>query len=258
MRGGIAPTKSCLLFPFVCPEPPRRLPWGSTAGSPREISTAALSSSPCPSSSLGWQTRHSRASWVPTGTGPGGAQHPGGSSEGWGPVPSGLWAQQEPVFLSQTFYAVSFLMVVVYAYEAYRAIHGWRAWHVAALQVSVPQMWHSRAAPSPCTAAPAPQWPGKQRGQPHSLGHRWHPLHPARSQQSRAGASSCCGTGRAGSRRFPPCRRGVGAWRARGGVCPTSWPGRCQPPAPSLRHCPALGAQHAFTSASPCQGCCRR
>ncbi|KAM6096697.1 uncharacterized protein VSU04_017376 isoform 5-T5 [Chlamydotis macqueenii] len=34
----------------------------------------------------------------------------------------------------QTFYAVSFLMVVVYAYEAYRAVHGWRAWHVAALQ----------------------------------------------------------------------------------------------------------------------------
>lgn len=258
MRGGIAPTKSCLLFPFVCPEPPRRFPWGSTAGSPGEISTAALSSSPCPSSSLGWQTWHSCASWVHMGTGPGGAQHLGGSSEGWGPVPSGLWVQQEPFFLSQTFYAVSFLMVVVYAYEAYRAIHGWRAWHVAALQVSVPQMWHSRAAPSLYTAAPAPQWPGKQRGQPHSLGHRWHPLHPARSQQSRAGASSCCGTGRAGSRRFPPCRRGVGAWRARGGVCPTSWPGRCQPPAPSLRHCPALGAQHAFTSASPCQGCCRR
>ncbi|XP_042648394.1 uncharacterized protein LOC116960212 isoform X2 [Tyto alba] len=34
----------------------------------------------------------------------------------------------------QTFYAVSFLMVVVYAYEAYRTVHGWRAWHVAALQ----------------------------------------------------------------------------------------------------------------------------
>nr|XP_027317755.2 uncharacterized protein LOC106017618 [Anas platyrhynchos] len=38
------------------------------------------------------------------------------------------------LMLATTFYAVSFLMVVVYAYEAYRAIHGWRAWHVAALQ----------------------------------------------------------------------------------------------------------------------------
>ncbi|KAM6420994.1 uncharacterized protein J5M81_000509 [Pluvialis apricaria] len=36
--------------------------------------------------------------------------------------------------LATTFYAVSFLMVVVYAYEAYRTVHGWRAWHVAALQ----------------------------------------------------------------------------------------------------------------------------
>ncbi|XP_074997382.1 uncharacterized protein LOC142078565 isoform X3 [Calonectris borealis] len=34
----------------------------------------------------------------------------------------------------QTFYSVSFLMVVVYAYEAYRTVHGWRARHVAALQ----------------------------------------------------------------------------------------------------------------------------
>lgn len=99
-------------------------------------------------------------------------------------------------------------------------------------------------------AAWAAPFPGASLASPAPCG-------PARSQQSRAGASSCCGTGRAGSRRFPPCRRGVGAWRAHGGVCPTSWPGRCQPPAPSLRHCPALGAQHAFTSASPCQGCCR-
>ncbi|XP_035192833.1 uncharacterized protein LOC118172799 [Oxyura jamaicensis] len=38
------------------------------------------------------------------------------------------------LMLATTFYGVSFLMVVVYAYEAYRAIHGWRAWHVAALQ----------------------------------------------------------------------------------------------------------------------------
>ncbi|GAB0175398.1 transmembrane protein 116-like [Grus japonensis] len=38
------------------------------------------------------------------------------------------------LMLATTFYAVSFLMVVVYAYEAYRTIHGWRAWHVAALQ----------------------------------------------------------------------------------------------------------------------------
>ncbi|KAM6096696.1 uncharacterized protein VSU04_017376 isoform 4-T4 [Chlamydotis macqueenii] len=38
------------------------------------------------------------------------------------------------LMLATTFYAVSFLMVVVYAYEAYRAVHGWRAWHVAALQ----------------------------------------------------------------------------------------------------------------------------
>ncbi|XP_074429217.1 uncharacterized protein LOC141738041 isoform X2 [Larus michahellis] len=36
--------------------------------------------------------------------------------------------------LATTFYAVSFLMVVVYAYEAYRTVQGWRAWHVAALQ----------------------------------------------------------------------------------------------------------------------------
>lgn len=126
--------------------------------------------------------------------------------EGWGPVPLGHWAKQEPVFplLSQTFYAVSFLMVVVYAYEAYRTIHGWRAWHMAALQVGVPQMWHSRASLSPCTAAPAPRWPGKQRGQPWAapfpavLLASPAPCSPARSQQSRAGASSCCGTGRAG------------------------------------------------------------
>ncbi|XP_029871043.1 uncharacterized protein LOC115341765 isoform X1 [Aquila chrysaetos chrysaetos] len=38
------------------------------------------------------------------------------------------------LMLATTFYAVSFLMVVVYAYEAYRTVHGWRAWHVAALQ----------------------------------------------------------------------------------------------------------------------------
>ncbi|KAM6382930.1 transmembrane protein 116-like isoform 2-T2 [Alca torda] len=36
--------------------------------------------------------------------------------------------------LATTFYAVSFLMVVVYAYEAYRTVQGWRAWRVAALQ----------------------------------------------------------------------------------------------------------------------------
>ncbi|KAM6320916.1 transmembrane protein 116-like [Aegotheles albertisi] len=36
--------------------------------------------------------------------------------------------------LATTFYAVSFLMVVVYAYEAFRAVRGWRAWHVEALQ----------------------------------------------------------------------------------------------------------------------------
>nr|XP_047908602.1 uncharacterized protein LOC106048857 isoform X1 [Anser cygnoides] len=41
------------------------------------------------------------------------------------------------LMLATTFYAVSFLMVVVYAYEAYRMIHGWRAWHVAALQGQV-------------------------------------------------------------------------------------------------------------------------
>ncbi|XP_055663652.1 transmembrane protein 116-like [Falco peregrinus] len=38
------------------------------------------------------------------------------------------------LMLATTFYAVSFLMVVVYAYEAYRTVQGWRAWHVAALQ----------------------------------------------------------------------------------------------------------------------------
>ncbi|XP_052644998.1 uncharacterized protein LOC128142734 isoform X1 [Harpia harpyja] len=38
------------------------------------------------------------------------------------------------LMLATTFYAVSFLMVVVYAYEAYRTVRGWRAWHVAALQ----------------------------------------------------------------------------------------------------------------------------
>ncbi|KAK2519361.1 hypothetical protein Q9966_013988 [Columba livia] len=38
------------------------------------------------------------------------------------------------LMLATTFYAVSFLMVVVYAYEAYRTVHGWRAWPVAALQ----------------------------------------------------------------------------------------------------------------------------
>ncbi|XP_051481224.1 uncharacterized protein LOC127387201 [Apus apus] len=36
--------------------------------------------------------------------------------------------------LAMTFYAVSFLMVVVYAYESCRTLRGWRAWHVAALQ----------------------------------------------------------------------------------------------------------------------------
>ncbi|XP_030327928.1 uncharacterized protein LOC115601727 [Strigops habroptila] len=36
--------------------------------------------------------------------------------------------------LATTFYAVSFLMVVVYAFESYRTVHGWRARHVAALQ----------------------------------------------------------------------------------------------------------------------------
>ncbi|XP_071659679.1 uncharacterized protein [Patagioenas fasciata] len=51
-------------------------------------------------------------------------------------VPSGCWAQQEPALLSslRTFYAVSFLMVVVYVYKAYRTVHGWRAWPMAALQ----------------------------------------------------------------------------------------------------------------------------
>ncbi|XP_074725695.1 uncharacterized protein LOC141943888 isoform X3 [Strix uralensis] len=38
------------------------------------------------------------------------------------------------LMLATTFYAVSFLMVVVYAYEAYRAVRGRGAWHVAALQ----------------------------------------------------------------------------------------------------------------------------
>ncbi|XP_074997366.1 uncharacterized protein LOC142078565 isoform X1 [Calonectris borealis] len=38
------------------------------------------------------------------------------------------------LMLATTFYSVSFLMVVVYAYEAYRTVHGWRARHVAALQ----------------------------------------------------------------------------------------------------------------------------
>ncbi|XP_076219858.1 transmembrane protein 116-like isoform X1 [Aptenodytes patagonicus] len=38
------------------------------------------------------------------------------------------------LMLATTFYSVSFLMVVVYAYEAYRTVRGWRAWHVAALQ----------------------------------------------------------------------------------------------------------------------------
>ncbi|XP_072712566.1 uncharacterized protein [Ciconia boyciana] len=38
------------------------------------------------------------------------------------------------LMLATTFYAASFLMVVVYAYEAYRTVHGWRARHVAALQ----------------------------------------------------------------------------------------------------------------------------
>ena len=82
-----------------------------------------------------------------------GAEH----EEGREKVPLGCWAQREPALplLSQTFYAVSFLMVVVYAYEAYRTIHGWRAWHVAALQVSGPQPWCSRASPFPHTAAPA-------------------------------------------------------------------------------------------------------
>ncbi|XP_069720003.1 transmembrane protein 116-like isoform X1 [Phaenicophaeus curvirostris] len=36
--------------------------------------------------------------------------------------------------LLTTFYSVSFLMVVVYAYEAHRTVHGRRGWHVAALQ----------------------------------------------------------------------------------------------------------------------------
>ncbi|XP_065524289.1 uncharacterized protein LOC136008640 isoform X4 [Lathamus discolor] len=36
--------------------------------------------------------------------------------------------------LATTFYAISFLMVVVYAFESYRMVHGWRARHMAALQ----------------------------------------------------------------------------------------------------------------------------
>ncbi|XP_061323178.1 uncharacterized protein LOC133276434 isoform X1 [Pezoporus flaviventris] len=36
--------------------------------------------------------------------------------------------------LATTFYAISFLMVVVYAFESYRMVRGWRARHVAALQ----------------------------------------------------------------------------------------------------------------------------
>ncbi|XP_069720130.1 uncharacterized protein [Phaenicophaeus curvirostris] len=40
--------------------------------------------------------------------------------------------------LLTTFYSVSFLMVVVYAYEAHRTVHGRRGWHVAALQEWVP------------------------------------------------------------------------------------------------------------------------
>ncbi|XP_053930998.1 transmembrane protein 116-like [Cuculus canorus] len=36
--------------------------------------------------------------------------------------------------LATTFYSVSFLMVIVYAYEAHRTVRGGRAWHVAALQ----------------------------------------------------------------------------------------------------------------------------
>lgn len=51
--------------------------------------------------------------------------------------------------LSQTFYAISFLMVVVYAFESYRMVRGWRARHMAALQVSVP--FPSQAQPlRPC------------------------------------------------------------------------------------------------------------
>ncbi|XP_068024235.1 uncharacterized protein [Melanerpes formicivorus] len=38
------------------------------------------------------------------------------------------------LMLATTFYSISFLMVVVYAYESYRTARGWRAWHPPALQ----------------------------------------------------------------------------------------------------------------------------
>lgn len=54
--------------------------------------------------------------------------------------------------LSQTSYAVSFLMVVVYAFESHRTVLGGRAWPPAALQVRAPP-GHSGESPWPLGAA---------------------------------------------------------------------------------------------------------
>lgn len=178
---------------------------------------------------------------------PGGSRTSGcGARGGKGKVPSGHWAPQEPPLplLSQTFYAISFLMVVVYAYEAFRTVQGWRGWHVAALQVGAPRPWCSgggdpRAAPFPWEAPCVPAergWSLELLGEPAAPAHR--PL--------------------------PPCRSGAGAWRVRGGGCPTSWPGRCRPPAPapSLPRaglqpsaCPPGSAQDGRTDARDGQTC---
>jgi len=79
-------------------------------------------------------------------------------------------------------------MVVVYAYEAYRAVHGRRAWHLAALQVGAPRRGASGiACPAHGCCSPARSSAGT-RGQPLAAGSWGLPLHPA-SWQSGAGAS---------------------------------------------------------------------
>lgn len=145
-----------------------------------------------------------------------GAEH----EEGRGKVPLGCWAQQEPALplLSQTFYAVSFLMVVVYAYEAYRTVHGWRARHMAALQVSGHQPWCGWASSFAHAAVLALRGRGEQRGDPRAAPFPEVLVACPASQQSRARASSCCETRSLGS-------WGVSSLQERSGCLESAWQG---------------------------------
>lgn len=121
--------------------------------------------------------------------------------------------------------------------------------------------WPSAAA-QPSIALPRTQPvrdPGSSRGgirgQPLSLGVSGF---PCTLRPSGAGLEPRAAAGPAAPhhRWIPPRRRGAGAWRACGRRCPTSWPGRCQPPSPGPRHpeqgCGTAPARtDALTSALP-------